>query len=670
MLEILDLINKIDLKLLYFFNITLKNPITDFLMPLLSRYGYLFFIPFLLLAFNEKRKDLNIFIFFVLTFIFSDFISNTLKNIIMRPRPFVEHAIINLEGRGLSYSMPSNHATNAFAVAFFLKNYIKKIFPLFILASLIAISRVIIGVHYPSDVLMGILLGAIVGITFNKFLLSFNNLVIKDKNKAILIIILVFLSIFRILYIKYSPIDLSGDEAHYWEWSRNLDMSYYSKGPLISYIIFIGTKIFGDTELGVKFFAVFFSFFSSLLMYEITDMLTKNKKTSFFSGLTLQVLPLFSYLGILMTIDSPFLYFWLLGLYLVCKMTVFDEFNFLKNWLYLGVVVGLGMLSKYTMVFFYPSLVLFIFLEKKFYVFKKPGFYICILTSLLIFLPVLIWNDTYGWVTLKHTAYHARIDKGLTLSWYDFFEFIISQIGLLTPFIFLLMIYSFIKLTGFQRNFTISFFIVLFSFFTLKSIQGKVEANWPLVAYPSGILSMNVFWNERKPNFLIISFLVAGIITLFGYLTPYLNVPEKYNPSLRILGWQELGKKVDLLKNSMENPKKTIIFTDDYQLSSLISFYSKDKPFVFCVNFTGRRMNQYDIWAYNEKFNINNYRNYNAIFITKNDTPFIEFLIRLSCNSYEKNKEVFYNRKIKVREISFYRCFGLKRIVELPIRSY
>lgn len=667
----LSFIRNIDIKLLYFFNITIKNSVTDFLMPLLSHYGYLLFIPFIMIAFFRQKRDFYFVIFIVFTFIFTDFISNILKNIIMRPRPFLELEIINMEGKGYSYSMPSNHATNAFAMAFFLNKYIKKNYLFFIIAGLIALSRVFIGVHYPSDIVVGSLIGAISGTMFNHFYNQFKILYSREKYKSLLIIILLFLSILRVLYIKYSPIDLSGDEAHYWEWSRNLDMSYYSKGPLISYIIFLGTKILGHTELGVRFFAVFFSFFSSLLMYEITFLLTKNQKSSFLSGIAIQILPFFSYLGILMTIDSPFLYFWILGLYLVCKMSLSDQLYSLKQWFYLGVVIGLGMLAKYTMVFFYPSLLLFLILERKFNLFKKPGIYLSILTSIIIFLPVLIWNDIHGWVTLKHTAYHARLEKGLTISMYDFFQFLLSQIGLLTPFIFILMVYSFIVVKGFQRNFLISFFLPLFAFFTLKSIQGKVEANWPLVAYITGIISVNSLLQYKyKTKILLISYLIAGIITFFGYLTPYLKLPENYNPSLRILGWQDLGKKIGYIKSIMPDSNRTIIITDDYQLSSLISFYTENKPFVFCVNFTGRRMNQYDIWSMNEKNNLKNYQSYNALFVTKNDNPFIEFLVRLSCNSYEKNREILYNNNIRIRDIYIYKCYGLKRVIELPIRSY
>ncbi len=669
MSEMLNLVKKADFTILYFFNVIIKNPITDITMSFLSKYGYLLFIPFVLYAFFKEKKSFYFLVFVVFTFLFADFFSNTFKNIIMRPRPFFEHNIINLEGVGRSFSMPSNHATNAFAVAYFLRRYYKNFSLLFLLASLIAISRVFLGVHYPSDVLVGALLGILIGKTMFLF---YNNIVkLKERQlyKSYLILILLVISIFRIMYIKYSPIDLSGDEAHYWEWSRHLDMSYYSKGPLISYIIFLGTKVFGNTELGVRFFAVFFSFFSSLLMYEATYLISKNDKKSFLSGLSIQIIPFFSYLGTIMTIDSPLLYFWILGMYLVLKMVYENSISNVLNWIFLGVIVGMGMLAKYTMVFFFPSLLLFLVLYRGVEELKKPGIYITALTSLIIFSPVIIWNYIHGWVTFKHTAYHARLEKGLSISFPDFFEFLVSQIGLLTPFIFMLMVYALIKMKNIERKFCLSFFLPVFLFFTIKSLHGKVEANWPMVAYPSGIIALSLM-EFRKEKFVTFSYVCAIMITVIGYFSPYLYFLKDKNPAKRILGWESLGKKIDYIKSTMKNYNNIVIFTDDYQLSSLLSFYTSSKPFIFCVNYSGRRMNQYDIWAYKPDYDISNHIGKDAIFITKSNNYFYDFLMKLQCNHYEKMNEIVYNKHVKVREVYIYKCYGLKRIINLPIRRF
>ena len=60
----------------------------------------------------------------------------------------------------------------------------------------------------------------------------------------------------RYWFVSTGQLGLSPDEAQYWDWSRTLQWSYYSKGPLIAYINALGTALFGPTELGVRMGAV------------------------------------------------------------------------------------------------------------------------------------------------------------------------------------------------------------------------------------------------------------------------------------------------------------------------------------------------------------------------------------------------------------------------------
>ncbi|MDH7499215.1 MAG: hypothetical protein QHH30_02355, partial [candidate division NC10 bacterium] len=56
-------------------------------------------------------------------------------------------------------------------------------------------------------------------------------------------LLLSLLTLIRLLYIQWGPLDLAPDEAHYWEWSRHLDISYYSKGPMVAFLIFLLTSL-------------------------------------------------------------------------------------------------------------------------------------------------------------------------------------------------------------------------------------------------------------------------------------------------------------------------------------------------------------------------------------------------------------------------------------------
>src|SRR5437016_12286864 len=79
----------------------------------------------------------------------------------------------------------------------------------------------------------------------------------------------IFVAVFfllRLAYLAAGRIELSEDEAYQWLWSKHLALSYYSKPPLIAYTQFLGTTVWGDNELGVRFFSPVIAATLSLLL--------------------------------------------------------------------------------------------------------------------------------------------------------------------------------------------------------------------------------------------------------------------------------------------------------------------------------------------------------------------------------------------------------------------
>lgn len=166
----MEFIINLDTQLFYFFNITLANPITDFLMHILTNQKnwlpiYLSMILFLLIKYKKVG------FFTVITIIVAvglgDYInSSIIKELVGRLRPCATLTEIHLLvpcGPGKSFM--SSHAVNNFAMAYVLGYYFKQnkwIF--YTLASMIAYSRIAVGVHYPLDVVCGALFGLGIGI--------------------------------------------------------------------------------------------------------------------------------------------------------------------------------------------------------------------------------------------------------------------------------------------------------------------------------------------------------------------------------------------------------------------------------------------------------------------------------------------------------------------------
>lgn len=167
-----DFLYNIDVQVFYFINKTLANPFTDFFMPFITEINHwkiFYVIMFLYLVIAGGRKGRIVAISLVLLVAATDQLSsNLIKHAVERIRPCnVLPGVHLLVGCTQSLSFPSSHAVNNFAAAVFLSRFYPKFkVSFYIGAFLMAVSRVFVGVHYPSDVLGGMIIGIVMGLFF------------------------------------------------------------------------------------------------------------------------------------------------------------------------------------------------------------------------------------------------------------------------------------------------------------------------------------------------------------------------------------------------------------------------------------------------------------------------------------------------------------------------
>lgn len=182
-----EFLYSIDLDLLYFFNHSLSSGILDsfFLLITNVRNWYLAYVILLGIAFfkgGTKGKLAAAGV--ILLIIFCDqFNHNVLKEIFERLRPCKSlDNIITPAGCGGTFSFPSNHAFNNFAAAtFFFLLYKNLKWILFTSAVLISVSRIYLGLHYPSDVFTGAMLGMLSGYIFAVLVIRINNYITEKR---------------------------------------------------------------------------------------------------------------------------------------------------------------------------------------------------------------------------------------------------------------------------------------------------------------------------------------------------------------------------------------------------------------------------------------------------------------------------------------------------------
>lgn len=183
-----DFLYSIDITLFYLINDTIANPIFDKFFVFITNVKNWYLVYILLwslLLFKGGKLGKIAAVGIILVVAASDQLSSQLlKNLFERIRPCNALSDINvLVHCSRSFSFPSSHAVNNFAVAF----YFYRLYPnlkwvLFIIAFIVAISRPYVGVHYPSDILAGALIGMFVGYIFATFTIRINNWLTNKKN--------------------------------------------------------------------------------------------------------------------------------------------------------------------------------------------------------------------------------------------------------------------------------------------------------------------------------------------------------------------------------------------------------------------------------------------------------------------------------------------------------
>lgn len=631
---------QLDQKLFLFLNGRVHHPILDSFFPFITDFGnfqVVLAIAFLLLVAFGNDAVRKAVILAAIAVLVADLIGNDIKLLVDRLRPYwvfpEQVRLLGTRGDSLSPSFPSNHAINTFAastvLAFFIRRWYWRALILF-LAVLISYSRIYVGVHFPSDTIAGCILGILIAIGIVIFEKKYSPIKKNEEGKlsinwAVLTFIVIVLSfLYRYSVVIRGEFPLSPEEAQYWDWSRNLDWSYYSKPPLIAYLLRASTSLFGHTQFAVRGLAVTLALGMALITWRFGKKVLQDDRAVFFAILMLNLLPLYAVGALIMTTDTPLMLFWAATCYTLFIAICRGRENY---WYLAGLLFGLGLLSKYAMIYIVPCLAIFLVLARdyRFWLRRKEP-YLFLLIGFIMFLPVIYWSWRHDWVNLLHVAGQAKASEGFRIRIDTFGEFLGGQALLVSPALFIGMIWfawSFFRSGRFRTEAELLFLVCLgapvLAGLLVKSLQGNTLGNWAAPAYFTWTLFVvyEFFrrWDEagKKPRRWLAGGAVAALLLpaaslpiiherdVFESLHDMtesigLELPKEMDPAYQMLGYDKLGADVSRKLAKMPQPERTFIFTKRYQEASELAFYVEGNPRTYNINFGGRRMNQYLLW--------------------------------------------------------------------------
>ncbi len=206
--------------------------------------------------------------------------------------------------------------------------------------------------------------------------------------------VVLFCILLRLIYLGLAQ--LIPDEAYYWQYAQHMDLSFYDHPPMVAWLIWLGTAVLGDNEAGVRAGAFVCNLIAMGFLYAYAHNLY-NKSTALRALLLFSVLPLGFLSGFLMTPDVPLAATWMAMLYFMERALVAGQRS---AWLGVGVALGLGLLSKYTIALLGLAALFFVLADKAArHWFRDPRPYWSVILAILIFSPVLIWNHQHDWAS-------------------------------------------------------------------------------------------------------------------------------------------------------------------------------------------------------------------------------------------------------------------------------
>jgi len=434
-------------------------------------------------------------------------------------------------------------------------------------------------------------------------------------------------AVLKVIYTLANITDLSTEEAQYWLWSKNLDLSYYSKPPLVAYMNAVSTFLLGDTEIGVRINAILIGFGIGLLVFFFVKDLFQDERLAFFSSVLITAVPIYQIGSYLFLTDAPLAFFWVITVYLFYLSVKRKEPSL---WIWTGISAGLGFLAKFPMVLFLPPAVVYLFIFHR-NIFKEKWFYFSILTASVFTAPVVIWNIQHDFITFKHVfslggGSVKELTLGKSLTYIG--EYILTQIGINSPFLFPFFAYGIYK--GFRDRKKEEIFylwifpVFVFLIFLYLSRKKHIEANWSAFGYATlYLLGAYYIYNKKWFKSFTVAFILSiwSIITLFYPF--YLDriglgklYPPKVDPLHRLVGWEGLGKEVSRIIKQLDTDKY-FIFSESYHVASELAFYVEGNPQTYCV-VINRRMNQFDLWRSAEQFEG---KGYTGIYVSRWGLP-------------------------------------------------
>lgn len=400
-----------------------------------------------------------------------------------------------------------------------------------------------------------------------------------------------------------NAVGLSVDEAHYALYGLYPDWSYFDHPPLIGWLQAIALQ-FGESNLAMRVLPIALFAGTSLVLYRVTLALFPHESPwlGFTSVALLHSGVMFQLIGLAMLPDTPLL---LLGLSLLWVLHGVMVEGRVRYWLWLGVLLGLAALSKYTSITLVLTVVLALVLNKQWRQLRSPWPWLAVLVAFVLILPILYWNYRHDWISFLYQLHHGT--GSLHWEWKRFLASEGAQLLVYGPGLFVFGLIA--AMAGLRQRRERGVWLCLALALPVLLLFGwgagfeMTLPHWTALGW-AGLIPLASCWLHRhwRARWVRIGawfsavYAVVLLALMFSlFFTPWLLFKNNNMPLRDLYGWERAAPRAEQLRMQMASESggsAPLLFTDNWTYGSRLAWYARPAP----VQITDTRYDQFDVW--------------------------------------------------------------------------
>lgn len=382
----------------------------------------------------------------------------------------------------------------------------------------------------------------------------------------------------RLGAIYAAKTDLVFDEAQYWTWSRELAFGYFSKPPMIAWLIRAATAICGDGEACIRSASPVLYTLASVVTF-LTGRALFNERVGFWSAIVFDTLPGVSYSSLLITTDVPLILFWTIALYFWVMLVKRQSMGYAVLF---GVAVGLGLLAKQAMIYAVLCIACHALVSREAReALKGARAIVAVLIALALFAPNIVWNAEHGFPTVKHTS--------ANIGWQypyvhplQLLEYLAVQFGVFGPILFVVLIRTawreIRKPSDPRKVLLLSFSLPVLAILAVQAILSRAHGNWSATAYPAATILVTAVMLELERKILFalslgLHLIVAILLAIAPAFALQWPVFERVQFLSQVVGWRGVAEAV---RTKLGQHQYGALLVDSREMAAELLYYLRD----------------------------------------------------------------------------------------------